>query len=49
METVKPEAGDAKPGATQLETQKMLEQDNQLRRALDLLKGYKIMGRMSVN
>ena len=49
METNKPEPGDAKPGATQPETQKMLEQDNQLRRALDLLKGYKIMGQVNVN
>ncbi len=48
METKKAEPGDSKPGATQSESQKMLEQDNQLRRAFDLLKGYKIMGQMSV-
>jgi carboxyl-terminal processing protease len=47
METGKPEPGDSKAGAIQLETQKMLEQDNQLRRALDLIKGYKIMGQMT--
>jgi carboxyl-terminal processing protease len=48
METQKAEPGDSKSGATQSETQKLLEQDNQLRRAFDLLKGYKIMGQMSV-
>ena len=48
METEKPEPGDSKAGAIQIETQKMLEQDNQLRRALDLLKGYKIMGQMTI-
>lgn len=37
---VKPEANSA------TETQKILDQDNQLRRALDLLKGYKIMAQM---
>jgi|WetSurMetagenome_2_1015567.scaffolds.fasta_scaffold05458_1 carboxyl-terminal processing protease len=47
METQKAEPGDSKSGATQSETQKLLEQDNQLRRAFDLLKGYKIMGQMS--
>jgi carboxyl-terminal processing protease len=47
METQKLEPGDAKSGATQTETQKMLEQDNQLRRAFDLLKGYKILGQIS--
>lgn len=47
MENQKPDTGDSKPGAPQIETQKMLEQDNQLRRALDLLKGYKILGQMS--
>jgi len=47
MENQKPESGDSKSGAPQIETQKMLEQDNQLRRALDLLKGYKIMGQTS--
>lgn len=46
MENQKNEGGQpgAKPEATAAaETQKMLDQDNQLRRALDLLKGYKIM------
>ncbi len=33
----------SKQEATQAETKKMIEGDNQLRRALDLLKGYKIM------
>jgi hypothetical protein len=33
----------------QAETQKMLAQDNQLRRALDLLKGYKIMNQSIAN
>jgi carboxyl-terminal processing protease len=47
MENQKPDTGDSKTGAPQIETQKMLEQDNQLRRALDLLKGYKILGQMS--
>jgi carboxyl-terminal processing protease len=47
MENQKPDTGDSKSGAPQIETQKMLEQDNQLRRALDLLKGYKILGQMS--
>jgi carboxyl-terminal processing protease len=47
METQKAEPADSKSGVTQPETQKMLEQDNQLRRAFDLLKGYKIMGQMS--
>jgi carboxyl-terminal processing protease len=47
METQKLEPGDSKSGATQPENQKMLEQDNQLKRALDLLKGYKIMGQMT--
>jgi carboxyl-terminal processing protease len=46
MENQKPDSGDSKSGAPQVETRKMLEQDNQLRRALDLLKGYKIMGQM---
>jgi carboxyl-terminal processing protease len=48
MENQKPDSGTPRSGGTQMETQKMLEQDNQLRRALDLLKGYKIMGQMSV-
>ena len=47
METQKLEPGDSKSGTTQTETQKLLDQDNQLRRALDLLKGYKILGQMS--
>jgi carboxyl-terminal processing protease len=47
MENQKPEPGDTKSAATQLETQKMLEQDNQIRRALDLIKGYKILGQMT--
>ncbi|GLI35840.1 S41 family peptidase [Desulforhabdus amnigena] len=34
---------------TQAETQKMLTEDNQLRRALDLLKGYKIMNQTISN
>ena len=49
MQNQKPEPEDSKSEATQIETQKMLEQDNQLRRAVDLLKGYKIMGQMSFN
>ena len=49
MENLKPDSGESKAAATQLETKKMLDQDNQLRRALDLLKGYKIMGQMSVS
>jgi carboxyl-terminal processing protease len=47
MENQKPDSGGPKSGVPQIETQKMLEQDNQLRRALDLLKGYKIMGQTS--
>jgi carboxyl-terminal processing protease len=46
MENQKPDSGGSKSLAPQIETQKMLEQDNQLRRGLDLLKGYKIMGQM---
>ncbi len=43
----KPESeGGAKPDLSQQDTQKMIEQDNQLRRALDLLKSYKIMAQM---
>lgn len=49
METHKPDSGESKAAAQQAETQKMLDQDNQLRRALDLLKGYKIMAGMGVN
>jgi len=49
MENQKPDAAESKSAAMQLETQKMLEQDNQLRRALDLLKGYKIMGQMTTS
>lgn len=43
MESKKHETDNSKAAALQAETQKMLDQDNQLRRALDLLKGYKIM------
>lgn len=49
MENQKPDSGESKSVTTQLETKKMLDQDNQLRRALDLLKGYKIMGQMSAS
>lgn len=38
--------GHSKAESVQAETQKLLEQDNQLRRALDLLKSYKIMAQM---
>jgi carboxyl-terminal processing protease len=39
-------AAPSKAEGLQLETQKMIEQDNQLRRGLDLLKSYKIMAQM---
>jgi carboxyl-terminal processing protease len=35
-----------KPDATLVESQKLIEEDNQLRRGLDLLKSYKIMAEM---
>jgi len=49
MENRKQEATGAKQEALQVETQKMIERDNQLRRALDLLKSYKIMAQMHFN
>jgi len=46
MENNKQESGEAKPNGSELETQRMIDQDNQLRRALDILKSYKIMAQM---
>lgn len=46
METNKPSGAPSKQEGQQAETQKMIDQDNQLRRALDLLKSYKIMAQM---
>ncbi|MGV8073886.1 MAG: S41 family peptidase [Syntrophobacteraceae bacterium] len=43
----KPESPEAKPDFSQADTQKMIDQDNQLRRAIDLLKSYKIMAQMN--
>ena len=43
-DTSKPDA--SKQEGTQLDPKKLAEQDNQVRRALDLLKGYKIMAQM---
>jgi carboxyl-terminal processing protease len=40
---------DSKAEIAQAEAQKMLAQDNQLSRALDLLKGYRIMGKLQAN
>lgn len=48
MMNKKDESGQGKQESTQAETQKILDQDNQLRRALDLLKSYKIMAQMQV-
>ncbi len=48
MENNKQESEEAKPNGSELETQKMIEQDNQLRRALDILKSYKIMAQMQL-
>jgi carboxyl-terminal processing protease len=45
----KPEAGADKEDEGQSDTQKVLESDNQLSRALDLLKSYKIMAQMHFN
>lgn len=45
MELQKPESGGAKPESIPMDS-KMIDQDNQLRRALDLLKSYKIMAQM---
>lgn len=45
MENQKVEPGAAKPDST-VSDARLLEQDNQLRRALDLLKSYKIMAEM---
>jgi carboxyl-terminal processing protease len=42
----KPDAKESKPDSSQTETHKFIEQDNQLRRGLDLLKSYKIMAEM---
>jgi hypothetical protein len=39
----------SKDEAAQVDAKKMVEADNQLRRALDLLKGYKIMAQMQNN
>jgi carboxyl-terminal processing protease len=47
MENNKPETVPSKQEDLAAETQKMVEQDNQLRRALDLLKSYKIMAQMN--
>jgi carboxyl-terminal processing protease len=47
--TSKPDASkpdSSKQEGTQLDPKKLAEQDNQVRRALDLLKGYKIMAQM---
>lgn len=49
MENKKTETPESEVSTTQAETQKMLAQDNQLRRALDLLKGYKIMNQSIAN
>jgi carboxyl-terminal processing protease len=46
MENRKNETESAKPNGSELETHKMIEDDNQLRRALDILKSYKIMAQM---
>lgn len=46
MENQKADPAAAKQQAVQADTRKMVEQDNQVRRALDLLKGYKIMAQM---
>jgi carboxyl-terminal processing protease len=46
MENQKQESNPTKQESLQVETRKMIEQDNQLRRALDLLKSYKIMAQM---
>jgi carboxyl-terminal processing protease len=46
MENNKQESQEAKPNGSELETQKVIDQDNQLRRALDILKSYKIMAQM---
>ena len=46
MENGKPDAGQDKRDESQAESQKLLDQDNQLTRALDLLKSYKIMAQM---
>jgi carboxyl-terminal processing protease len=48
MHNKKDESGQGNTETVQAETQKMLDQDNQLRRALDLLKSYKIMAQMQV-
>ena len=49
MENKKTETPESEVSTTQAETQKMSAQDNQLRRALDLLKGYKIMNQSIAN
>jgi carboxyl-terminal processing protease len=49
MQNRKNESEVNKPNGSEVETQKMLEQDNQLRRALDILKSYKIMAQMQFN
>lgn len=49
MENKKTENPESAVNSMQAETQKMLAQDNQLRRALDLLKGYKIMNQSIAN
>jgi len=48
MENQKPDSGGVKPESIPMDS-KMIDQDNQLRRALDLLKSYKIMAQMQFN
>ena len=43
------QAGKSKQESAQIDTRKLIEQDNQLRRALDLLKGYKILAVIHAN
>jgi carboxyl-terminal processing protease len=49
LDELKENDGSGSTGDGALETQKMLESDNQLRRALDTLKSYKIMAKMRFN
>ncbi|ABK18737.1 S41 family peptidase [Syntrophobacter fumaroxidans] len=48
MENQKPDSGGVKPESIPMDS-KLIDQDNQLRRALDLLKSYKIMAQMQFN
>ncbi|HOI94065.1 MAG TPA: S41 family peptidase [Syntrophobacter fumaroxidans] len=48
MENQKPDSGGVKPESILMDS-KLIDQDNQLRRALDLLKSYKIMAQMQFN